>query len=62
MSVARIIAYVLLLFGVVLHTYTNFVESASPSLGWWLWPLAPYIAGAIVLFLSNDRTRRRERY
>jgi hypothetical protein len=44
-------AYALLLYGVVLHTYTNLVEAESPSLGWWLWALAPYIAGALVLFL-----------
>jgi hypothetical protein len=44
-------AYALLLFGVALHTYTNLVEAESPSLGWWLWPLAPYMAGALALFL-----------
>jgi len=41
----------LLLFGVTLHTYTNFFAIESPSLGWWLWPLTPYLAGAIMLFL-----------
>src|SRR4051812_24913556 len=51
MGTARIMAYALLLFGVVLHTYTNVVEAQSPSFGWWLWPLTPYIAGALVLLL-----------
>jgi len=51
MKIARTMAYALLLFGVVLHTYTNFVEAKSPSLGWWLWSLAPYVAGGLVLFL-----------
>ena len=51
MTIARLMAYTLLLFGVTLHTYTNFFAIESPSLGWWLWPLTPYLAGAIMLFL-----------
>jgi len=51
MNIARLMAYTLLLFGVTLHTYTNFFAIESPSLGWWLWPLTPYLAGAIMLFL-----------
>ena len=51
MSIARLLACALLLFGVALHTYTNFVETESPSIGWWLWPLTPYIAGAFLWFV-----------
>jgi hypothetical protein len=51
MNIARLMAYTLLLFGATLHSYTNFFASESPSLGWWLWPLTPYLAGAVMLFL-----------
>jgi hypothetical protein len=51
MSIARIMAYALLLFGAVLHTYTHLVESESFSLGWWLWSLAPYIAASIFIVI-----------
>jgi hypothetical protein len=51
MSTARIMACALLLFGVALHTYTNLVKFESFSPGWWLWALAPYIAGALLLGL-----------
>jgi hypothetical protein len=48
MRVARIMAYALLTFGAVLHTYTHLFESSSFSVGWWLWSLSPYIAGLIL--------------
>jgi hypothetical protein len=51
MSTARIMAYVLLLYGAVLHTYTHLVRAASFSVGWWLWSLSPYIAGGLILIL-----------
>src|ERR1044072_1018550 len=53
MKIARLMACTLLLFGVTLHTYTNFVEIESQSIGWWLWPLTPYIAGAVMSFPFN---------
>jgi hypothetical protein len=51
MRTARIMAYALLLYGAVLHTYTHVSSAASFSVGWWLWSLSPYIAGALILIL-----------
>jgi hypothetical protein len=51
MKIARIMAYALLIYGVVLHTCTNLVEVESFSIRWWLWSLAPYIVGGLVLLL-----------
>src|SRR3954471_22151226 len=51
MSVARIMAVALLLFGAVLHTYPWAVESTTFSVPFWLLSLSPYIVGAVLLFL-----------
>lgn len=51
MSAASVIAVVLMLFGLTLHTYTEFVQATSFSSGFWLLSLGPYICAAIILFL-----------
>jgi hypothetical protein len=51
MSVARVMALSLLIFGAALHTYTHAVEASSFSLWFWLLSLSPYIAGAVLLFV-----------
>ncbi len=51
MSTARVVAYALLLYGVVLQTYTHAFRADSFSIVWWLWSLGPYFAGAVILFL-----------
>lgn len=35
------IALALILFGLVLHTYTNVVEASDFSFGFWLWSISP---------------------
>jgi hypothetical protein len=50
MSPSRVIALVLLLFGVCLHTYVEAVKSSSFSTGFWLLSLSPYIVAALLLF------------
>jgi hypothetical protein len=51
MKSARIMAYSLLLYGAALHTYTHVVAASAFSAGWFLWSLASYLAGGLVLFL-----------
>jgi hypothetical protein len=50
MNPSRVIALVLLLFGVCLHTYTEAVKSTSFSMGFWLLSLSPYVVSALLLF------------
>jgi len=51
MSVARIMAVVLLALGVALHTYVWSFEASSLAVQLWLLALVPYAAGGILLFL-----------
>jgi hypothetical protein len=48
------IAFALMLFGFVLHTYTNVVEASHFSLGFWLWAMSPYAAGGALLWLFRQ--------
>ena len=55
MSTSRIVAITLLVYGAALHTYTWIFEGEASSFSirflFWLWSLAPYIAGAVFLLL-----------
>jgi hypothetical protein len=51
MKIARSSAYLLLLYGVVLHTYTNLFEAESFSFGWWLWSLSPYLIRGLIFLI-----------
>lgn len=48
------IALALILFGLVLHTYTNVVEASDFSFGFWLWSMSPYAAGSALLWLFRQ--------
>jgi hypothetical protein len=53
MSPARVIALVLMLFGLVLHTFTWTIKSTHFSVGFWLLSLSPYIAAACLYFWAH---------
>jgi len=50
MTPSRVIALVLMLYGLVLHTFTWTVMASSFSLGFWLLSLSPYMASALLYF------------
>jgi hypothetical protein len=53
MSPARVIALVLMLYGLVLHTFTWAVKSTHFSVGFWLLSLSPYIVAACLYFWAR---------
>jgi len=53
MSTARLIALGLMLFGLVLHTFTWAVKSTHFSVGFWLLSLSPYMAAACLYFWAR---------
>jgi|SRR5665213_1481324 len=42
LSASRITALVIVCLAVLMHAYEQVVNSASPSLGWFLWAMLPY--------------------
>jgi hypothetical protein len=54
MKPIQISALLLVLFGFVLHTYTELVEASSFTVGFWLWSLSPYIVGGLLLVLARQ--------
>jgi len=50
MTLSRAIALGLMLFGLVLHTFTWTVMASSFSPGFWLLSLSPYMASALLYF------------
>lgn len=54
MKLSEKIALALVLFGFVLHTYTNVVEASGFSFGFWLWALSPYVAGGALFWLFRQ--------
>src|SRR4051812_44631516 len=53
MNTARVIALTLMLFGLVLHTFTWAVKSTSFSVGYWALALSPYMVAACLYFLAR---------
>jgi hypothetical protein len=53
MSPAHVIALVLMLFGLVLHTFTWTVKSTHFAVGFYLLSLSPYIAAACFYFWAR---------
>jgi hypothetical protein len=54
MKPIQLSALLLVLFGFVLHTYTELVETSSFFVGFWLWSLSPYIVGGLLLGLARQ--------
>jgi len=50
---ARVIALALMLFGLVLHTFTWTAMASSFSVSYWLLSLSPYIASVVLYFASR---------
>ena len=53
MNAARAIALALMLFGLVLHTFTSTVKSTEFTVWFWLLSLSPYIVAACLYFLVH---------
>lgn len=54
MKPIQYIALLLVLYGLILHTYIELAGLPSFSIGFWIWSLSPYIVGVLLLSLAHQ--------